>query len=246
MNLPLSNLNSWDTVKSGTGTIVISNEGRSARLSGEVGSGAQFVKHLVASPFTLYKVSLSARSFRGTGNVWIADGGTPVNYIEVTTGRWTRYEVTTNLKITSDPLSTTARLAIGIATNTDGDIEIADVVVEEINSSFGSLQTIAAGIVTVNGGVYSTSPTKYNVASVQAEDTYTLSVTCTKLHSSIPTPMIFVTMLDTSGSQTVGRIQPRYYDKVNGKALFRFLNNDNQPVSLAGVNCFFSFEVKSC
>ncbi|WP_260864058.1 hypothetical protein [Citrobacter sp. Marseille-Q6884] len=245
--LPISNLNCWQKITSGTGSVTIQNGGRSAKFDGVAGSGAQIQKNLVLSPNGVYKVSFFARATRGNGNVWVADGASVVvNSQRVLTDQWERYEVTGSSRVFSDSLSSYVRISIGIATAEDGAIEVSDVCVAEDVSSFGSLKCIAAGIIIVNNGAYSISQNFSNINSVQAENTNVLSVTCLLLNSSAATPMISISHLDgAAGSQTVGRIQPMYYDKASGKALFRFMDNNNTTVPIASVNCGFSFKAET-
>lgn len=243
-NLPVSNLNSWQKITSGTGTITVSNGGRSAIFNGVTGSGAQIQKNISLSPTGIYTLSFFARRIRGEGNAWITDGTTQ-NQMQVLSDSWERYEITGSAKILSSSLSSFIRINIGIATANDGSIEVSDVCMGEEMSSFGCLKTIAAGIINISGGVYTIGQNYGNITSVQLESPYILSVTCIPLNASVMTPSLHVTALDTQGTQTVGRIQPQFYDKATGKAMFRFLNDANSPVGIATINASFSFKAET-
>ncbi|STQ70193.1 hypothetical protein [Hafnia alvei] len=244
--LPLYNLNSWLKITSGTGTITIKNGGRSAIFDGVTGSGAQIQKNLAISPTGVYKISFFARKLRGKGNVWISDGAIIKNQVEILEGTWERYEITGSPNISNNPESSFIRLNIGIAIADDGSIEVSDVVVGEDVSSYGSLKCIAAGIISLNSGTYKIEQNYGGIVSVAVSSTYTLEVMCTPLSPSVQTPFISVTPLDSIvDNQTIGRIQPKYYEKATGLALFRFLNSSNSPVGINTISTSFSFKVET-
>ena len=246
MQLPISNLNAWSKVTSGSGTVTISNGGRSAVFTGGVGSGAQVQKNLALSPTGIYKVSFFARRLSGIGNVWIADGATVQNQVQILEGTWERYELTGNVKFNSNSLSSYTRISIGIATADDGSIEVSDVCISEDLSAFGQMKTIASGIVNVESGVCSIGQNYCGISSVAIESTYVIAVTCIPLHASVQTPALFVTPLNPAGTPSLGRVQPTFYDKATGKAQFRFLNyTDNNPVGIASITTAFSFKAET-
>lgn len=249
MNSNISNLYSWDQIKSGNNSsIVISNDGRKVRTSGPSGSGAQLWMRLPINYSGLYKLSFYAKRNRGDGYVWLVDSKNDkiMNSVKVSSDQWERYEITGGVQFTSKNGDHYFRLSIGIATADDGDIEVCDVCAEEINPTFGQLRTIGAGIIKVNNGVAEIAINHGGLKSVTIENSYSLNVECAKIHSSLKTPMIFITEMSPSGTETPGILRSRYYDKTAGVAMIQLVDaGTKSPKSLTTANLLFSFEVKS-
>lgn len=247
MNLNVANFNSWDQIKSGSGSVSISNDGRKARCYGGVGSGAQLWMRFPISYGGFYKVSFYAKKNKGDGYAWIVDskGDRNMNSVKIMTEQWERYEFTGGVQITNKNGDGFTRISVGVATADDGDIEICDISVQEFNSTFGQLRTIAAGIISLTNGSPSISHNHGGVTLVSlSSDGYTLEITCQKLHQSIKTPMIFITGMNSGRSEKTGEIRSQYYDKENGKALIQLIGDDKKPKILTDTNLMFSFEVK--
>lgn len=249
MNLNIANFNSWEQVKSGSGVISIYDEGRKARLSGGAGSGAQLWLRIPVNYNGIYKVSFYAKKNRGDGYVWIVDSKNDkvMNSIRIISGQWERYEISGGVQVTNKNGDGFTRISVGIAGADDGDIEICDICAEEINSTFGQLRTIAAGIVSVGGGKAITTINHGGVVSTAiSDDGYSIKIKCQKLHSGIKTPMIFITEMESGKTEKTGILRSRYYDKSEGVALIQLVGlDDKSPRLLTDTNLLFSFEVRS-
>lgn len=249
MNLNISNLYSWEQIKSGNdSSIVISNDGRKVKTSGSVGSGAQLWFKLPISYGGLYKVSFYAKRNRGEGYAWLVDSKNDkiMNSVKITSNHWERYEIFGGVSFSSKNGDNYFRLSIGVATANDGDIEVCDINAEEINSTFGQLRTIGAGIIKVNNGTAEIAINHGGLKSAVIENNYSLNIECVKLHSTLKTPMIFITEMSPSGTETLGVLRSRYYDKTAGVAMIQLVDMTTKaPKSLTTANLLFSVEIRS-
>lgn len=249
MNANISNLYAWDKITSNDGVVSITNDGRKARFSGGIGSGAQLWMRLPINHVGIYKVSFYARKINGSGYLWIVDSNKDkhMNSVLIDSNFWVRYELSGGVQLTSDNGKNYIRISMGIATGDDGDIEISDICVTEINQTFGQLRTIAGGIISVLNGEPSIHINHGGIVSVSmSSDYYTLDIKCSKLHQSLKTPMILITEMESGVISKSGVIRARYYDKVLGTAKVQLVDvNDKKPKILSDANLMFNFEVRS-
>lgn len=249
MNTNISNFYAWDKIKSGNdSSITIENDGRKSRMSGSAGSGAQLWIRLPVNYSGLYKISFYAKRNRGDGYVWLVDSKNDkvINAIKITSNHWERYEISGGNQITSKNGDDYTRISAGIATADDGDIEICDICTEEINSTFGQLRTIGAGIIKVNNGIAEIAINHGGLKSVEISDSYSLDILCSKLHTGLRTPMIFITEMSPSGIETPGILRSRYYNKTTGVAMIQLVDTTTKaPKSLTSANLLFSIDIRS-
>ncbi|MGQ5555171.1 hypothetical protein [Proteus mirabilis] len=250
MNTNISNLYAWEQIKSGTdSSITISDDGRKSRMSGSPGSGAQLWMRLPINNAGIFKISFYAKKNRGDGHVWLVNSKSDkvMNSVKVSSENWERYEISGGNQFLSKNGDNYTRISAGIATADDGDIEICDICVEEINPTFGQLRTIAAGIVLVGDGKAETTINHGGVVSTElSSDGYSIIIRCSKLHQSIKTPFILITEMSSGKSEKPGMLRSRYYDKSEGCAYIQLVNLTNKsPMLLTDTNLLFAFEVRS-
>lgn len=243
MTLPISNFKEWQVVQTGTGSVVISADGRKAMFDAGVGSGAQITRNITLSPGSRCVVKFTARAIRGDGNVWVHDKDTQTNRQQVLSDSWESYEIAACAKVYSNQENSYFRINIGVATANDGAIEVADFHCHIEDGFFGSLNTIALGSILLNAGTPSVFSNIVGVSSaVIAVDGFNLEVSVPKISSSTKTPIVICNRIEGTGVETAGQWIPRFYDKAAGVIRFRFFENGStSPKSISTVNGAFSF-----
>lgn len=244
--------NQWTTDATGDGTISFS--GGVATISSGIGTGsAKVFKSFATSPGEVYELTFMARRFSGVDGT---SGSAYVDWpsetslkdrVEVGSPQWREYKIRYAVPLTSAHGSV-IQLGVGVYGSLGGSIKVASPRISVAHTPFGSLRTLAHGLLQFSGTTPSVNVNKAAggisaLEYVSADKAIYVTIGRVSTNGIYSHPIFFAQMTP-DGASGVIKLVPKVgnYDTATGKVKVQFIDTTTGAyVDITGLTLYFHF-----